>query len=92
MAAKGTLGFLKLYLIPHPPAFSIGFHVSTGQPRNVFIVKEYVRGTEGTLAFLKLAQQIDTQFVDSGAEGGLVLIVFPYVLTMTVWGNVCSSL
>ena len=43
-----------------------------------------MRGTEGTLAFLKLTQQIDTQFVDSGAEGGLVLIAFPYVLTMTV--------
>ena len=43
-----------------------------------------MRGTEGTLAFLKLTQQIDTQFVDSGAEGGLALIAFPYVLTMTV--------
>ena len=43
-----------------------------------------MRGTEGTLAFLKLTQQIDTQLVDSGVEGGLVLIAFPYVRTMTV--------
>ena len=48
------------------------------------MVKEYVRGKEGTHAFVKVNQQIDTKFVISGAEGGLVLIAFPYGRTMTV--------
>ena len=88
LAAKGTLGFFKLCLIPtHPPSHALSlrdFHVSKRQPRNVFIVKEYVRGKEGAHAFLKLTQEIDTKFVISGVEGGLVLIAFPYGRTMTV--------
>ena len=65
---------------------SWGFHASKRQPRNVFVVTKYVWGKEGTHAFLKLTQQVDTKFVISGVEGGLV----PYRVSLWTYDD-CNA-